>query len=165
MRLKGPISVIGGLICIRYIFWPLHVIGLDTYHFTELHINNYTCTRIRYISSHLTSYKTYFQFQTYFLAKWTYDTIYVEDNITNIYAKKNKLYPPLMASQKIFGKKKKKKSENLAFQLQWQPIKIRCNWEKFIWLVEDYSRNISVNFCQNICSNTEINSKCPLSSL
>ena len=59
-------------------------------------------------------------------------TIYVEDNIINIYAK-TKLYPPLMASEKkIFGKKKKKKKkkkmkkiENLAFQLQWQPIKIR----------------------------------------
>ena len=76
--------------------------------------------------------------------------------------KKNKLYPPLMASQKIFGKKKKVKI--WPFSCNGNQSKLG-NWEKFIWLVEDYSRNISVNFCQNICSNTEINSKCPLSSL
>ena len=29
--------------------------------------------------------------------------------------------------------------ENLAFQLPWQPIK-SATWTKFIWLVEDYSR-------------------------
>ena len=60
---------------------------------------------------------------------------------------------PLMASEKkifrIFF------FENLAFWLPWQPKS--TIWTKFIWLVEDYSRNISIKLFQNICSNTEIN--------
>ena len=32
---------------------------------------------------------------------------------------------------------------NLAFPLPWQPIKF-SGWTKFVWMVGDYSRNISV---------------------
>ena len=45
----------------------------------------------------------------------------------------------LTASEKIF----EYFLENLPFMLSWQPIKF-SDLDKFIWIVEDYSRNISV---------------------
>ena len=45
---------------------------------------------------------------------------------------------------------------NLVFRLPWQPIKL-TGLDKIDIFVEDYSRNISVNVCQNICSEMAIN--------
>ena len=47
--------------------------------------------------------------------------------------------------------------ENLAFQCHGHQSK-SVIWTKYIWLVEDYSRNISVKLLPNICSNTETSS-------
>ena len=44
---------------------------------------------------------------------------------------------------------------NLACRLPWQPINSAI-LTKFVCLVKDYPRNISVNFCQNICSGIAI---------
>ena len=85
----------------------------------------------------------------------TKNAIYVEANVMNIYAK-FQLQPPYGFWEEdfyIFFFFK-----ILAFRLPWQPI-ISAISTKFIWLVKDYSRTISVNFFQNICSNTEINAK------
>ena len=85
------------------------------------------------------------------------NTVFVEANVINISAK-FQLHPPygfrgddflnIFSQIKPFGcqatKKKKKK-------------KTSAVWTTFICLVEDYSRNNSVNFCQNICSEIAIN--------
>ena len=59
---------------------------------------------------------------------------------------------PLMASEEMI----------FEYLLQIYPFGCHGNqsnsevWTKFIWLVEDYSRNISVKLCQNICNDIAI---------
>ena len=79
---------------------------------------------------------------------------FVEANVVNIYAK-FQLHPPYGFWEEDF----------LIFFSKIYPFGCHGNQSKsvmlikFIWLVEDYSRNISVQFCQNSCSNIEINAK------
>ena len=47
-------------------------------------------------------------------------------------------------------------SEKKIFEYLFQKSKSAI-WTKFVWLVEDYSRNVSVKLFQNIYNNTEIN--------
>ena len=61
-------------------------------------------------------------------------------------------FTPLMASEEMIFNGK------LAFLLPWQPIKFR-GMHKTICLAEDYSRNISVKLCHNICSEIAIKAK------
>ena len=72
-----------------------------------------------------------------------------EANVMNISAKFQLHHPKLASEEKIF----EYFFANLAFWLPWQPIKF-SGLDKFICLVEDYSRNITLKFCQNICNVT-----------
>ena len=83
------------------------------------------------------------------------NTIYVEGNIMKNIYEKFQLHP----LQSFWEEDFLIFFVNLAFLLPWQPIKSAV-LTKFIWVVEDYSRNISVKKRkknQNICSKTDIN--------
>ena len=67
---------------------------------------------------------------------------------------------PLIASEeKIFYYFFRKFSVSVAMATN----QVQRFGKKIIWLVEDYSRNISVNFCQNICCEIAISANCYLS--
>ena len=70
---------------------------------------------------------------------------FVEANVMNMYAKFQLHSPYDFWGEDFF--------ENLPFMLTWQPIKF-SDLDKFIWIVEDYSRNISVKKNLTICSET-----------